>query len=141
MTKPESIVVSTLVPVGPAEAWAAYTDPEMIRKWNFASEDWCCPSAEVDLRVGGQHTARMEPKDGSEGFDFCGTYSEVEEPAALTLVLEDGRTSRTTFKQRGNETEVTTTFDADDSAPLDLQQQGWQAILDNYRKHVVNPGA
>lgn len=62
MTKPESLVVSTLVPVGPAEAWAAYTDPEMIRKWNFASEDWCCPSAEVDLRVGGQHTARMSQK-------------------------------------------------------------------------------
>lgn len=82
-----------------------------------------------------------EPKDGSEGFDFRGTYSEVEEPAALTLVLEDGRTSRTTFEQRGNETEVTTTFDADDSAPLDLQQQGWQAILDNYRQHVSNRGA
>ena len=138
MTKHEEITVSTTVPGSPSTAWDAYTDPDAITQWNQATDGWCCPSAQVDLRVGGKHTARMEAKDGSEGFDFQGTYEEVDAPNALTLVLDDGRRSRTTFDQDGEETRVTTVFEADDVAPVEMQKQGWQAILDNYREYVVS---
>lgn len=135
MTNP--ITVETHVPAPPARAFAAYTDPEAITRWNFASPEWCCPSAEVDLREGGRHVARMEAKDGSMGFDFAGTYEEVAEPAALSLRLDDGRLSRTTFTADGDGTRVRTVFDADGAHPADMQRDGWQAILQSYATYVA----
>lgn len=105
-------------------------------QWNFAVEEWHCPSADIDLRVGGMHKARMEAKDGSFGFDFEGMYSEVDAPHSLTLVLDDGRKSRTTFQPSGDGTLVETTFEAESENPVDMQRDGWQSILNNYRKHA-----
>jgi uncharacterized protein YndB with AHSA1/START domain len=133
--------VSTLVPVTPEQAWKLYTSPNEVIQWNFASDDWHCPSAGIDLAVGGKHQARMEAKDGSFGFDFVGVYSEVEPPSVLTLVMADGRTSRTTFIRTPQGTLIETTFDADPENPLDAQRAGWQAILDNYRKHAEHAEA
>jgi uncharacterized protein YndB with AHSA1/START domain len=96
------ISIETTVTAPIARVWEAFTSPTDIVQWNFASDDWCCPSAEVDLRVGGAHKARMEAKDGSFGFDFEGTYEEVTRHRAITLALSDG----------------------------------WQAILDNFKRHV-----
>ena len=135
--EPEPITISATVPVSASKAWAAFTDPDAIVQWNFASDDWQCPSAKVDLKIGGRHCARMEAKDGSIGFDFEGTYEEVDEPHALTLVLDDGRKARTTFRPSGSATEVTTRFDPDGNAPLDMQRDGWQAILDNYAAYTA----
>ena len=81
----------TTVGVPQDNPWYAYTSGDAITKWNFASDDWCCPSANVDLMVGGNYSARMEAKGGSVGFDFNGIYEEVDAPNALTIVLEDGR--------------------------------------------------
>jgi uncharacterized protein YndB with AHSA1/START domain len=106
-------------------------------QWNFASDDWCCPAAEVDLRPGGIHKARMEARDGSFGFDFAGTYSEVDAHKALTLVLGDGRESRTTFAACDGGTRVETTFDAESQNPVEMQRDGWQAILDSFSAHVA----
>lgn len=133
---PQSLTVTARVPVSPARAWALFTDPHAVMQWNFASDDWQCPSASIDLRVGGVQRARMEARDGSAGFDFEGVYSEVEAPHALTLVLWDGRQARTTFTASADGTRVETVFDAEDQNPPEMQQAGWQAILDNYRKHV-----
>ncbi len=132
----QRITVAALVPVTPGRAWDLFTDPNAITRWNFASDDWQCPSAQIDLTVGGTHKARMEAKDGSFGFDFEGTYSEVEAPHALTLVMGDGRTSRTTFTPSSEGTLVETIFEAEQQNPVEMQRAGWQAILDNYRKHV-----
>ena len=134
----QKLEVSTTVEVPQDKAWNAYTSADAITEWNFASDDWCCPSANVDLTVGGSHSARMEAKDGSVGFDFTGTYEEVDEPHALTLVLEDGRTSRTTFEATGEKTTVRTIFEADGEAPIEMQQAGWQSILNNFRRYVEN---
>jgi uncharacterized protein YndB with AHSA1/START domain len=119
-------------------AYAAFTTPADIIRWNFASEDWSCPAASVDLRVGGGYKARMEAKDGSFGFDFEGVYAEVQPCRAIRLVLADGREARTTFEQVGKEVEVTTTFDAEDQNPVEMQRDGWQAILDSFARHVAN---
>lgn len=132
----DSISVGTTVAASPARAWQAYTSPTEITRWNYASDDWCCPHAEVDLREGGAHRARMEAKDGSIGFDFSATYTEVQPEHALTLVLEDGRQSRTTFEAVEGGTRVTTTFDPEAEHSRQMQQDGWQAILDNFARYL-----
>ena len=132
----QQITVSTTVPVLPASAWKFYTSADDVIQWNFANDEWRCPSATIDLRVGGVHSARMEAKDGSFGFDFEGTYSEVDAPNAVTLDLEDGRKARTTFKPVVSGTLVETIFDAEDENSAEMQRDGWQAILNNYQTHV-----
>jgi uncharacterized protein YndB with AHSA1/START domain len=116
--------------------WEAHTSPEAITQWNFASNDWCCPSAEADLKVGGKYCARMEAKDGSFAFDFEGVYKEVEPRKAITLVMADGRHARTTFETNGKKTKVKTVFDAEDQNSIEMQRDGWQAILDNFKRYV-----
>ena len=130
MTDPITIEAHVAAP--PAEAWRAFTSPDAITRWNFASPDWCCPRAEVDLREGGAHRARMEARDGSAGFDLAGTYEEVTPPKALTLRLEDGRRARTTFEPEAGGTRVRTVFDPEATHPIEMQREGWQAILDSY---------
>ena len=132
----QQITISTNVDATIDRVWQAYTTPTDIMQWNFASDDWCCPSAEADLRVGGKHNARMEAKDGSFGFNFEAVYEEVEPERVLTLAMTDGRKARTTFETAGSRTKVTTTFDAEAENPIDMQRDGWQAILDNFKAHV-----
>ena len=132
----DTITVETHVPVPPAAAWDAYVNPDAITQWNFASPDWHRPSAKVDLREGGRHVARMEAKDGSMGFDLTGTYEAVEAPKALTLRLEDGRLSRTSFEAEEGGTRVRTVFDLEVTHPREVQRDGWQAILDNYAAYI-----
>lgn len=130
----QQVTVATTVPLTLERAWEAYTDPNAVTQWNFANDEWHCPSASIDLRVGGPHKARMEAKDGSFGFDFEGTYSEVDAPNSLTLVLADGRKSRTTFEHSSDGTLVRTMFDAEAENPVEMQREGWQGILNNYQK-------
>ncbi len=137
MTDP--ITIETTVPVPPQAAWNAYTDPAAITQWNFASPDWCCPTAKVDLRKGGRHLARMEARDGTMGFDFEGTYETIDAPNTLVLKLDDGRLSRTTFETAGSGTRVRIVFDPESTNPVEMQRDGWQAILDNYAAHVAGP--
>lgn len=130
------IKVETIVPAPVEQVWNAFTTPTDIVHWNFASDDWHCPSAEVDLRVGGVHKARMEAKDGSFGFEFEGVYEEVTQHSAITLAMCDGRKARTTFEPVGSSTRVATEFDAETENSIEMQRDGWQAILDNFRRHV-----
>jgi uncharacterized protein YndB with AHSA1/START domain len=133
---PQEITIEAMVAAPVDRAWAAFTTPADITQWNFASDDWCCPSAEVDLRVGGTYKARMEARDGSFGFDFEGLYEEVTPGRSLTLALGDGRKARTTFAPSGDGTRVTTVFDAETQHSIEMQRDGWQAILDNFAAHV-----
>lgn len=132
----DAISIETFVTASPVKAWEAYTSPSAIMRWNHASPDWHCPSATVDLRVGGKHVARMAARDGSVEFDFEGTYEEVDAPHVITLRLDDGRKSRTTFVGESDGTRVTTTFDPEATNPVEMQRAGWQAILDNYAAYV-----
>lgn len=133
---PQKIKAATSVPMAPRRAWDLYTTPDAVTRWNFATDAWHCPSASIDLKIGGVHNARMEAKDGSVGFDFEGVYTEIEAPHSLTLTLADGRKARTTFTPSSGGTVVETIFDADAENSADMQQAGWQAILDNYRKYA-----
>jgi uncharacterized protein YndB with AHSA1/START domain len=130
------ITVQATVAADVKKVWDYYNNPEHITKWNFASDDWQCPSAENDLRVGGKYRSRMEAKDGSWGFDFEAIYDEVVDGEQFTYTLPDGRQVSVDFKDLGDQTAVTVTFDAETENPADMQQNGWQAILDNFKKYT-----
>lgn len=118
------------------KVWTYWTIPEHITKWNFAIPEWQCPRAENDLKVGGKYSARMEAKDGSFGFDFVATYDEIIDQKKISYTMEDGRRAVTEFQSIGDKTKVTTTFDAEQTNPVEMQQQGWQAILNNFKTYT-----
>lgn len=121
---------------GIEKVWDFYTKPEHIVNWNFASDDWHCPRAENDLRVGGTYSARMEAKDGSFGFDFSAIYDDVVENEKIVYTMEDGRKVETEFQDSGDSTTVTTKFEAESENPIEMQREGWQSILDNFKKYT-----
>lgn len=130
------ITIEALIFADVKKVWDYYTKPESITKWNFASDDWHCPSASNDMRVGGKFISRMEAKDGSFGFDFEGVYDEVVDHKKIAYTMPDGRQVITNFENLGDKTKVTTTFDAENENPIEMQRTGWQAILDNFKKNV-----
>lgn len=134
--KNKPITVRTKVHADPGKVWKYWTNPEHITKWNFANDDWCCPKAENDLKVGGKYKARMEAKDGSAGFDFEATYDEVKDLQKISYTMADGRRASTEFYKLGDTTQITTTFDPETQNSAEMQQTGWQAILDNFRKYT-----
>lgn len=130
------ITVSTLVAAPITDVWRAYTTPEDIKAWNAASPDWHTTAATVDLRVGGKFSSRMEAKDGSFGFDFEGQYTAVEAPTLLEYAFGD-RTGRVEFAEGPAGVTVTVTFDSESMHTEEEQREGWQAILDNFARHVL----
>jgi uncharacterized protein YndB with AHSA1/START domain len=122
------------------KVWKFWTEPNHIIQWNSASEDWHTPKAENDLRVGGKFLSRMEAKDGSMGFDFIGVYTKVEPLRQIEYTLEDDRKVQITFSAEGNKTTVTETFEAEQENTLELQQFGWQSIMNNFKQYVETIG-
>lgn len=130
------ITVQATVAVPAARAWLYFTQPQHVIHWNFASPDWHCPKAENDLQAGGKFSYHMAAKDGSFGFDFEGTYDEVIPEKKIVYTMSDGRQTMVTFETFGNQTTVTETFDAETENSLELQQNGWQAILNNFKSYT-----
>jgi uncharacterized protein YndB with AHSA1/START domain len=134
------ITVETVVKAKLAEVWDAWNNPADIKQWNAASDDWHTPRSTVDLRVGGKFLARMEARDGSEGFDFEGTYTRIVPHKTIEYRMSDGREVMVEFAERPGGVLVKETFDAETENPPELQRQGWQAILDNFARHVQAKG-
>ena len=118
------------------KVWEYWTKPEHITKWNNASDDWHTPWAKNDLREGGSFSARMEAKDGSMGFDFGGVYDAVKPNEYIEYTLGDGRKVKIFFTSKGNTTKVVESFEAESTNSLEMQQGGWQAIMDNFKKYT-----
>jgi uncharacterized protein YndB with AHSA1/START domain len=131
-----NITIEAEISANTKKVWDYYTLPKHITKWNFASDDWHCPDAENDLRVGGKLISRMESKDGSVGFDFEAVYDEVVDLKKIVYTIADGRKVKTEFNNQENKTKVTTTFEAESVNSIELQKTGWQAILNNFKKYV-----
>ncbi len=131
----EKICISAVIAANQQKVWDYYTLPEHITKWNFASADWCCPSASNDLQVGGIYIARMEAKDGSVGFDFEVRYTEVNIGNGFTYTGM-GRYFEVTLTTQGEATLISIRFDPETQNPVELQQQGWQAILNNFKAYT-----
>lgn len=135
------ITVQTVVKSDLRKVWDAWNNPEDIKKWNAASDDWHTPRSTVDLREGGKFSARMEARDGSQGFDFEGTYTRVVPQKLIEYRMSDGRQVKVEFSQAGNGVLVKETFDAESENTSEMQRQGWQTILDNFGKYVEAKGA
>jgi uncharacterized protein YndB with AHSA1/START domain len=129
------ITVETKVGVPIKDVWRAWTTPDDIKQWNAASDDWHTTKAEVDLRVGGTFSSRMEAKDGSMGFDFGGTYTRIIDEKLIECSF-GGRVLLVEFVAGQDGVTVRETFDAESTHPVDQQRQGWQSILNNFAKHV-----
>jgi uncharacterized protein YndB with AHSA1/START domain len=130
------ITVSCTVKSSIEKAWECWTLPEHLQQWNFASDDWHCPKASNDLRVGGKFTATMAAKDGSFSFDFEGTYSEVIPLQSIKYHIIDGREVSILFEVTPEGILITESFEAEKTHPVEMQQGGWQAILDNFKKYA-----
>ncbi len=116
--------------------WRAFTQPEHITQWNFASDTWECPTASNDLRVGGAFSYRMQAKDGSMGFDFAGTYNKVVVLEQIDYTIGDRTVSVRFERINGEQTKITEDFEAEDQNSSELQKNGWQAILEHFKKHA-----
>lgn len=128
------ICIETLVNRPVNIVWQCFTDPENVKHWNHASDDWHTPNASSDLQPGGRFCYRMEAKDGSFGFDFEGVYQDVIPNSLLSYKIGDGRDVRVEFMPDGDKTRVMETFEAETMNSIELQREGWQAILDNFSR-------
>lgn len=131
----EKVQIQAIIAAKKAQVWDYYTNPTHIIHWNFASEDWCCPSAENDLRVGGTYKARMEAKDGSFGFDFEAVYDAIAPLKSFSYGL-GGRNVTVAFEEIADGTLVKVAFDPETENPIDMQRDGWQAILNNFKAYA-----
>jgi uncharacterized protein YndB with AHSA1/START domain len=137
MDTKKAITVQAAINAPVEQVWKLYTEPRHVMKWNNASNDWHTPRAENDLKVGGKFLYRMEAKDGSSGFDFNGTYEQVKTNELIVYSISDGRKVEVIFIKDDNaRTKVATTFEAENSNPIEMQRDGWQAILNNFKKYV-----
>jgi len=132
----EAITIETHVRAPLVKVWSDFTSPEAVKVWNAASDDWHTTETRNDVRTGGTFFSRMEAKDGSDGFDFAGTYDEVIEHERIAYTMEDGRKVTVTFTPDETGVRVVETFDPESENPREMQQAGWQAILDNFKKYV-----
>ena len=130
------ITIETTVNAPVEKVWDYWNAPEHIIKWNSASPDWHTPRAENDLRPGGKIASRMEARDGSMGFDFWGIYDEVRNNEYIEYTLGDGRKVQISFAANGNTTQITERFDPENVNPREMQQYGWQAILDSFKTYT-----
>lgn len=133
---PVTITVETIVHSPVECVWEYWTEPVHITRWNQASDDWHTPYAENDLRVGGKFVSRMEAKDGSFGFDFGGVYDEVSLNESISYQIADGRKVKIVFISQDTDTQIIQSFEAEESNPIEMQQAGWQAILDKFKKYA-----
>jgi uncharacterized protein YndB with AHSA1/START domain len=136
MNNLSTITVQNTVNAPAEKVWILWTEPDHITKWAAASDDWHTTRAENDLRTGGTFLSRMEAKDGSFGFDFGGVYDEVKTNELIAYTLGDGRKVTTTFSSEGESTKIVQIFEPESENPVEIQQGGWQAILDNFKKYA-----
>ena len=130
------LTVTASVQATPEKTWECWTAPEHIIHWNNASDDWHTPAASNDLQVGGQFTFTMAARDGSMSFDFNGVYDAVVPHEKIAYTMSDGRRAEVLFETDGEAVNITESFEAEGMNPLEMQQAGWQAILDNFKRYV-----
>lgn len=133
----KKITINSHIAAEKKKVWDYYTQPTHITQWNFADPSWHCPVVSNNLKVGGKYFARMEAKDGSFGFDFEAHYTEVSNEEKFTYEF-GGRTASVAFLSLDGITHVTISFDPEDENPIELQKQGWQAILNNFKNYCEN---
>lgn len=130
------MTVETAVKAKLNTVWDTWNNPKDIMQWNAPQNDWHTTSSAVDLREGGKFKARMEAKDGSEGFDFEGVYTRIVPKKQIEYRMSDGREVKVEFIESNGSVIVKETFDTENTYTPEHQRQGWQNIMDNFGRHV-----
>lgn len=131
------ITVQATIAAPVATVWEYWTKPEHVTKWNFASPDWHCPKSTSIVEVNGEFHHIMAAKDGSFEFDFWGRFTQIEIEKQLQIELGDSRKVTVLFENKSDQTTlITEHFEPESQNPLDLQEAGWQAILNNFKQYV-----
>jgi uncharacterized protein YndB with AHSA1/START domain len=130
------ITITTQVRTSAAQVWKCFTDAVHIKAWNFADPSWHCPAAVNDLNVGGSFCYTMAARDGSMSFDFKGTYTLVDPEKRIEYDIEDGRKVIISFEATPEHVIITESFEPENMNPVELQQQGWQQILNNFAQYA-----
>lgn len=145
---PLALRLERLLDVSPQRSFAAWTDPEVLRRWWAAQPDWTGADAATDVRVGGRYRLSMRDTNGVVR-SVAGEYLEVDPPHRLvytwawethedpnvggevTMVtvefLPDGGATRVVLEQRGFAGEEQR-YDHD---------QGWRGCIDNLERRVI----
>jgi uncharacterized protein YndB with AHSA1/START domain len=129
-----TITIETTVGAPVEKVWKIWNDPQDITRWNTATPEWHTPRAEHELKPGGKFNFRMEAKDGSMGFDFGGVYDVVKPNEKIAYTMGDGRKVQIDFHTHGDHTHIIQKFEAETQNSVEMQRQGWQNILDNFKK-------
>lgn len=135
----KKIMVQCITAAPVEKAWKYFTEPKHIENWNFASDDWECKHAENDLTVNGTFSYLMVEKKGAKQFEFRGTYTDIVPEKLIKYTIEDGRVVTVVFSKQGFQTEIIQTFEAEENHPMEDQQNGWQAILNNFKAYSEHP--
>lgn len=136
-----TVTVENTVKAPVEKVWRFWTEPRHIRNWAYAMDTWHTPFAENDLQVGGKFVSRMEARDGSVGFDFNGIYDAIVPNKYIEYTLADNRKVKITFSGNDKETKIVQDFEAEETNPVEMQKDGWQAILNNFKKYTeTSPG-
>lgn len=130
------ITVQSNIKAPVQKVWEFFTNPQHVINWNFAMPEWHCPSATNQLEVGGEFHYTMAARDNSMSFDFWGTYQKIEIEKNIEILLGDGRSMLVTFEMTDDTTIITEKFEPENENPVEMQQAGWQMILDNFKRYV-----
>jgi uncharacterized protein YndB with AHSA1/START domain len=130
------ITVQSNIQAPVQKVWDFFTNPQHVINWNFAMPEWHCPSATNQLEVGGEFHYTMAARDNSMSFDFWGTYQKIEKEKNIEILLGDGRSMLVTFEMTDATTIITEKFEPENENPVEMQQTGWQMILDNFKRYV-----
>jgi len=130
------VTIQTHIKADINAVWAAWTTPDDINQWNAASDDWHNPRSSNDLRPGGRFSYRMEARNGSFGFDFEGSYTQIVAQRLIEYVLGDDRKVSISFEPTETGVQVLETFETEDLHTGEMQKQGWQSILNRFAAYV-----
>jgi len=140
-TKP-SLTLKRRLNAAPAKVFAAWTDPEKLKRW-FAPGESQTILAESDPHVGGRYRIVARTPDGEE-HDVSGIYREVVPDAKLVFTWAWRSTPE-------RESLVTLTFKPDgdgclftllheqffDEAARDRHNTGWTSALDKLEAYFA----
>ena len=137
-TKP-SLTLKRRLNAPPAKVFAAWIDPEKVKRWMGPGEVKAL-HAECDARVGGRYRWVMQAPSGEE-YDVSGVYREVVANEKLVFTWawksapEQESLVTVTFKPDGDGTLLTVTheqFSNEDSR--NQHQNGWTGALDKLER-------
>ncbi len=131
-----TITVEVIVARDLESVWKLWNEPEDIKAWMHASEDWECTASINEVRIGGRFVHTLAAKDGSASFDLAGMYDEVREFELLAYTLDDGRGVVVTFEEVEGDVKISEQFEVEAVNPEEMQRDGWQATLDNFKKYA-----